>query len=217
MPTTMAPIRLAGSALREHRHVCAFFRSPEEEYRILLPFLRDGVEQGDRGVTVMPRQRGDHLARLRGGGIDVDAARRNGRLELLVSEETYLRGGHFDQEAMLATLQEVLSDGHRRGYPLTRLVAHAEYLMEDWESATAFVEYEMRLNHLLPSFPDAVICTYDLEKVSAAVVMDVLRTHPIAIIGGVLQENPFFAPPDAFLAEIHARRERRRVARERRE
>lgn len=211
MPTTLAPIRLAGSALREHRHVCAFFRSPEEEYRVLLPFLRDGIEQGDRGVTVMPRQRGDHLDRLRGGGIDVDGARRSRQLELLVSEETYLRDGHFDQEAMLATIQEVLGDGQRRGYPLTRLVAHAEYLMEDWESATAFVEYEMRLNHLLPNFPDPVVCTYDLGKVSAGVVMDVLRTHPVAIIGGVLQENPFFAPPDAFLAEMQARRERRRA------
>lgn len=210
--TTIAPIRLGGSALREHRHVCAFFRSPEEEYRVLLPFLRDGIEQGDRGVTVMPRQRRDHLDRLRGGGIDVDGAQRSRRLELLVSEEIYLRDGHFDQEAMLATLQEVLRDGHRNGYPLTRLVAHAEYVMEDWESATAFLEYEMRLNHLLPNFPDAVICTYDLEQVSAGVVMDVLRTHPMAIIGGVLQENPFFTPPDVFLAEIQARRERGRAA-----
>ena len=217
MPTTTAPIRLAGSALREHRHVCAFFRSPEEEYRVLLPFLRDGIEQGDRDVTVMPRQRGDHLDRLRGGGIDVDGARRSRQLELLVSEETYLRDGHFDQEAMLATLHEVLSDGHRRGYPLTRLVAHAEYLMEDWESATAFLEYEMRLNDLLPNFPDTVVCTYDLEKVSASMVMDVLRTHPMAIIGCVLQENPFFASPDAFLAEIQARRERRRATQGRRE
>ena len=217
MPTTMTPIRLGGSALREHRHVCAFFHSPEEEYRVLLPFLRDGIDRGDRGVTLMPRQRGDHLDRLRGGGIDVDGARRSGRLELLVSEETYLHDGHFDQEAMLATVQKVLHDGHRRGYSLTRLVAHAEYLMGDWESATAFVEYEMRLNDLLPNFPDPVVCTYDLDKVSAGVVMDVLRTHPMAIIGGLLQENPFFATPDAFLAEIRARRGRRAAAQERRE
>ena len=28
--------------------------------------------------------------------------------------------------------------------------------------------------------------------------MDIMRTHPMVIIGGILQENPFYAPPDAF-------------------
>jgi len=32
-----------------------------------------------------------------------------------------------------------------------------------------------------------------------------MRTHPMIIIGGVLQENPFFVPPDAFLQELRAR------------
>jgi hypothetical protein len=50
-----------------------------------------------------------------------------------------------------------------------------------------------------------VICTYDLSKFSARVAMDVMRTHPMVIIGGVLQENPFFVPPDQFLLELRER------------
>jgi hypothetical protein len=38
------------------------------------------------------------------------------------------------------------------------------------------------------------------------VIVDIMRTHPMFIIGGVLQENPFFVPPDEFLRELHARR-----------
>ena len=34
--------------------------------------------------------------------------------------------------------------------------------------------------------------------------MDILRTHPMAVIAGVLQENPFFVPPDEFLRELRA-------------
>jgi hypothetical protein len=40
----------------------------------------------------------------------------------------------------------------------------------------------------------------------ASVVVDALRTHPAVIVGGVLQENPFFVPPDQFLLEIRERR-----------
>jgi hypothetical protein len=32
-----------------------------------------------------------------------------------------------------------------------------------------------------------------------------MRTHPMVVIGGILQENPFFVPPDVFLRELRAR------------
>jgi hypothetical protein len=42
--------------------------------------------------------------------------------------------------------------------------------------------------------------------------MDIVRTHPMVIIGGLLQENPFFVPPDKFLVELRQRRADRRTA-----
>jgi hypothetical protein len=42
--------------------------------------------------------------------------------------------------------------------------------------------------------------------------MDIMRTHPVVIIGGVLQENPFFVPPDQFLLEIRERQAARNSA-----
>jgi len=35
--------------------------------------------------------------------------------------------------------------------------------------------------------------------------MDILRTHPAVIIGGILQENPYFVPPEEMLREIRQR------------
>jgi hypothetical protein len=40
--------------------------------------------------------------------------------------------------------------------------------------------------------------------------MDALRTHPLVIIGGLLQENPFYVSPDQLLLEIRARRSARK-------
>jgi hypothetical protein len=37
-------------------------------------------------------------------------------------------------------------------------------------------------------------------------LIDTLRTHPLVIIGGILQQNPFFVPPEQFLNEFRARR-----------
>ena len=35
--------------------------------------------------------------------------------------------------------------------------------------------------------------------------MDVLRTHPQVIVGGILRENPFYVPPDEFLRDLQDR------------
>lgn len=35
--------------------------------------------------------------------------------------------------------------------------------------------------------------------------MDVLRTHPMALVGGVLRDNAFYVPPDEFLRELELR------------
>jgi hypothetical protein len=57
-----------------------------------------------------------------------------------------------------------------------------------------------------------VICAYDLSKFGASVVMDATRTHPVVIVGGLLQENPFFVPPDQFLLELRERGSARKSA-----
>lgn len=46
------------------------------------------------------------------------------------------------------------------------------------------IEYEARVNYVIPKYEDTVVCTYDLTKFGASAAMDALRTHPVVIIGG---------------------------------
>lgn len=199
-------VRLAGSVLDRSRHVCAFFHRKEEEYRALLPFIKEGFDQGDRAFHMVdPRHRADHLRRLQEAGIPVAEAERNGQLEVRRWEDAQLRDGHFDQNRMLALLEEVLAGGKAQGFPLTRLMANMEWALEDRPGLEDFLEFETRVNYLTPRYQDVLCCTYDLTRFGANVVMNVLRTHPMVIIGGILHENPFFVPPDEFLCELRER------------
>jgi hypothetical protein len=71
---------------------------------------------------------------LRDAGIDVEQAQRTRQLEVALPEDTYLRTGRFDKEAMLALVQEALKAGTALGFPLTRMIAHAETAVDDWKS-----------------------------------------------------------------------------------
>jgi hypothetical protein len=151
-------IRFAGSILGAQRHVCAFFHSADEEYRVLLPFIKEGFERGEKAFHIVdPKLREAHLERLSSAGIDVAAAEQNGRFELRNWTDAYLREGHFDQERMLALIQEVLDGGREQGFALTRLVAHMEWALEDRPGVNDLVEYETRLNYILPRYKDPVI------------------------------------------------------------
>jgi hypothetical protein len=187
-------------------HACAFFHDRDEEYELLLPFSRSGAEAGERLFQIVDKAHlSERRSRLAEAGIDVSEAERKRQLEIRPWEDAYLRGDRFDQNAMLELIQEVLKGGHSSGFPMTRLWANMEWALDDLPGVHDLVEYETRLNQILPNYDDVVVCTYDLSKFSAPVVIDIMRTHPQVIIGGVLQENPFYVPPDEFLAELKDR------------
>jgi signal transduction histidine kinase len=50
-----------------------------------------------------------------------------------------------------------------------------------------------------------MICAYRTSHCDGQLVMDLLRTHPAVIIDGSVRSNPFFVPPDEFLAGLHNR------------
>lgn len=150
-------VHLAGAVLGRSRHVCAFFNTKDEEYRVLLPFIKEGFEQGDKAFHIVKEDhRPEHRGRLRQAGIAVDEAENQGQLEICRWEDAYLREGHFDQMRMLALIEQVLQAGKTQGYPLTRLVANMEWALEDRPGVEDIVEYETRLNYILPKYDDAV-------------------------------------------------------------
>ena len=108
--------------------------------------------------------------------------------------------------SVILSHSHVLEAARQRGFPRTRLVAHMEWALEDHEGVSDLMEYEARFNLMHQGGRDPVICTYDLTRFSGDVIMGVLRTHPMVILGGVLQENPFFIPPEQFLQELRERR-----------
>jgi hypothetical protein len=197
---------LAGEPLEYSRHVCAFFRTPEEAYALLLPFMKEGIDRGERAFYLVDSDRRDeYIQRLEDIGIPAGDAERSGQLEVRGWDTAQFRLGYFDQDAMLTLLQDALSDGKAKGFKLTRLVGHMEWANRNVSGVENLLEFETRVNYMSARNDDPLICVYDLANHRASLIVDILRTHAYVIIGGILQENPFFLPPDQMLRELRER------------
>jgi MEDS: MEthanogen/methylotroph, DcmR Sensory domain len=202
------PISFAGSQLDDTRHVCAFFNDEDEGYQVLLPFIKDGFDRGDKAIHVVnPQQYDSHLQRLAGVGIDPMGAILSGQFEVRINTEAYLRDGRFDQDRMLETFEEMASGNAASGFALSRIVCNMDWAASEAQShMNNLIEFEARVNDVWRRHEDAVICVYDLNKIGGDVVIDIMRTHPMIIIGGTLHKNPFFIPPQEFLRVLRERR-----------
>ena len=208
--TTAQPLQFTGNTFDQRRHICAFFNSADEQHRVLRSFIRDGFDLREKAFHLVdPERRDEHLGWLAEAGIDVHEAMGTGQLEVRPWQDGPLRGGRFDQEIWLTSFEQALQSGPAAGYPRTRFFAHMEWALVDLPGVDDLIEFEARVNYVVPKYENAVICAYDLMRFGASVMIDALRTHPVVIISGLLHENPFFVPPDQLLPEIRERRSAR--------
>jgi hypothetical protein len=196
-------LQIAPGALGENRHICGFFNGMAEHYRVLRSLIKDGFDHGDKAFHLVdPERREDHLRRLADSGIDVEKAMDSGQLEVHPWRDGPLNGDRFDQDTWMRGFEQALQSGPAAGYAQTRFLTQMEWALVDLPGVDDLIEFETRINSIVPKYSAAVICAYDLSRFPASTMMYALRTHPLVIIGGLLHENPFYVDPDRLLREL---------------
>ncbi len=186
----MPVIPLAGGELRDARHVCGFFDGPLEAHRLLVPFIVDGLERGERAVHVVdPARLATHAESLASAGVDVERTLETGQLEIHTWQDVYLNGGRFDRASVRAFLLQSLAAGRANGFPLTRYIGYMEWALRNAPGVEDLVAYETEIDAALRGVADPVICAYDVERHPAGTMAKVLAVHPLGIVDGDLQPS----------------------------
>lgn len=204
---TRRTIRLCGQDIDRPGHICAFFGSREQEYDALIPYFREGVAAGEQVFNVIDRAREpDHRTRLLAGGLDPDA-----EVNVRTSEETYLESGQFDMERMCALIRDMLIDAANSGKRV-RTAGWMDWIHREAPGTERAIEYEARMNLLVPTFDCTFMCIYDLSKLSGEMVVDIMATHPFVIMNGQVRQNAFYVPPETYLRELLATNRDRKLS-----
>lgn len=189
-------------------HVCAFFDSSEEQYRIITPYIREGLDRKEKVINILESaSHHEHCERLSSGGIAVQDKLASSQLNVLASEDTYLKGGSFAAQKMLRLLEEALIEAGGEGYESVRACGDMVWALKNLPGTDELIEYEARLNLLTPKHSCSLVCMYDINRFSGRVLTDVLSTHSHVIMNGKIHKNPYYIEPLEFLPTIQRRRQ----------
>ena len=162
---------------------------------MLVPFIVDGLEGGERAVHVVdPARKAKHAEWLANAGVDVERTLETGQLEIHTWHDVYLRGGRFDRASVRQFVLESLVAGRAAGFPLTRFVGYMEWALQQAPGVEGLLAYESEIDSVLRGIADPVICAYDLERHSAGAMAKVLAVHPLGIVDGDLRPSHAASP-----------------------
>ncbi len=191
---------LAHAQFRKHYHACAFVLGPAEERAIIDPFLVEGMSRGEKAFYIVdPEHRDEHQSRLSSSTPAPDL------LEVTTWNEAHLKGGSFNQDRMMAALDELMRDNAAKGKPPMRLVGQMGWVFSKPPDLEQLVAYEASVNEVLNRGKTPTVCVYDVRRMSGSLMMDLLRAHPLTVMNGVLHENPFYTPAEEMLRDLQQR------------
>ena len=196
--------KLCGQEVPKAGHICAFFDSNEEKYEVLAPYFLDAIEAGDRVINVVEAaNREQYIRGMTKAGVDMRSAIEKGQVQLSLCEETYYRDGGLDLEAVLDMLREALRSA-READVHVRTCGEMNWVAKDPLQRQRAMEYEARVNELLPGFECTMLCVYDLAHTPSTMIADILATHPFAIVQGRLRANPWVIDSAEYMDMLRA-------------
>jgi len=198
--TESVALGVLGISVPAGTHLCVFVRGTSGLEEIVLPFLAEGIRANDKCLAILESRGGADVLSGLALQVDVGPSVATGQLELVTPPEAYLRSGQFSTEDMLGYWADEAAATRSGGnFPLTRATGEMPSVLDQPAGRAEFFRYESMLNDVIPTYPQVILCLYDLERFGGEVLMDALRTHPMVVVDGMAHDNPYYVEPGRFL------------------
>jgi len=185
-----------------HDHLCMIYENQAEQFRAAIPFIRFGLERGERCIYVCDENTADQIKEaMKQDGIEVERQIKRGALVIETKKGTYLRNGYFDPDEMIAFLKTATNTAKNEGFTALRVTGEMTWVLGGDPGSEKVIEYEAKLNRFFPIEDCLALCQYARTRFSEEILTDVLHTHPLVIVGESVCKNFYYVPVEEFLSK----------------
>jgi excisionase family DNA binding protein len=158
-------VAVAGVPVELGSHICALYDSDVGRLRLAVPFLSEGLRQGDLCYLVARREAGDAIRKALPRDVPVT--------KLIVF------GGAKTADAMYDYLERTFLAAESAGVRTIRLLGDMGWSLARRIPPADLITFEMRVDQsLVKHFPAVAVCQYDVREFAGHAVLGALRSHP---------------------------------------
>jgi len=152
-----------------------------------------------------PAQVNELREELRKLQVDVEALLESGQLVLYEEREVFLANGkRFDPYFLLSAHQTFIAQALREGWKAVRISIDMNWLTKDIATPEQVLKYEAASDAVFTfqNAPIIALMHYDHSKLMPNLVAELLKLHPISVVGKYIKRNPYYLNSEQYMLKI---------------
>jgi len=188
--------------LKPGDHLCCLYETEKEYKEVIIPFIRAGLEQGEKVLSIVDTHTVEEiLGYLKADCLEFIPYLESGQLHILNINKDYMHEDVYEPDGMTSLIRAETERAIAEGYTALRVNCEMTWALQEISYSEQLIEHETKLNDFSSSCKCLILCQYDRRLFDPRLLLDVLATHPIAIIGTEVYNNFYYESPTEFFSK----------------
>lgn len=187
-------------------HICQLYSKVNEIPKVTASLMNKGLTASEKCFfAAAPAQVQEFCEELQKLNLDIAALVAAGQLVLCEERDTLLAGGkRFDPYFLLSSHQTFIAQALREGWQAVRISVDMTWLTKDVASAEQILKYEAASDAVFTfqNAPIIALMHYEHGKLLPSLIVEMLKLHPIAVVGKHIRRNPYYLNSEQYMLKI---------------
>lgn len=187
-------------------HICQLYSKVNEIPKVTAHLVRVGLSSSEKCLfAAAPAQVKEFCDELQKLNFDIEALVAAGQLVLCEEREVLLANGkRFDPYFLLSSHQTFIAQALREGWQAVRISIDMTWLSKDVATPEQILKYEAAADAVFTfqNAPIIALMHYDHSKLLPSLVVEMLKLHPIAVVGKYIKRNPYYLNSEQYMLKI---------------
>ena len=187
-------------------HICQLYSKVTEIPGVTARLMRVGLSLSEKCLfAAAPAQINELREELGKLQVDVGGLIEAGQLALHEEREPFLANGNrFDPYFLLSSHQTFIAQALREGWQAVRISIDMTWLTKNVATPEQVLKYEAASDAVFTfqNAPIIALMHYDYSKLQPSLVVEMLKLHPISVVGKYIRRNPYYLNSEQYMLKI---------------
>ena len=199
--------------IKQGSHICQLYNKTGEMVNVAASLIQTGLANNEKCFYAgQPDVVGEVRATCEALDVDIDSAVERGQLLLIDKREEFYQNKRFDPYFVLSHHQSFIARALKEGWSAARGALDMSWITEGQATPSQVLKYEAASDAVFTfqNSPVVIIVQYNYAKLAGEIVVELLKLHPLAVVGKYIKRNPYYVDSEEyFLRIVKIDRERR--------